>query len=112
VSTIPEVGEIEAAARTGIPPGEQEVGDTGALAGVALGDGDEPVECGERLFAVEHGHGFRDGLAVQDGPRSGFCVACYRTPDKCVYQAFERRRGRAGGVRKIKGLLNVKFSFR
>lgn len=33
-----KVGEIEAAERTGIPPGEQEAGNTSALTRVATGD--------------------------------------------------------------------------
>jgi hypothetical protein len=39
-----EIGQVEAAMNVGVPPGENEVGDTASLAGIAVGDVEQLFE--------------------------------------------------------------------
>jgi hypothetical protein len=66
----PEVGDIDAAARAGVAPGEPKGGDPAGLAGIALGDDDQAVAGGSGLVGVETGHRVR-ASGGENGGRSG-----------------------------------------
>lgn len=51
---LPKVGQVEAAISAGIPPSQKEIGDTAALAGVALGDSQQSMNRVDAAPLVRH----------------------------------------------------------